>query len=431
MNTPLDAAYNRLDEAHRAWHSALSGYHRIDDFRAGINGAIQALRNLTFVLQKQKDNLANFDVWYSGWRQKMQDNQLLKELVEARNIIVKQDDLKLHSVAKARTRGWVDFERVAFTFDPFADSLEVATGFYNTYAKYLPVPEELKKRLIFEFERKWVYEKLPDYELLDAIAQSYHFFHEMLLDASDKFSIHSKRNLSSGNYCLGELNDKNKLKCMMVTDQNRRLVFGFSDGNMLGMKTGKIERDEVDLEKAKERYGDGWKSGEIVSLLEGIFPEKHPFNQMRLFAQSGLNCLKKDKFLVPVSFIFVENEKTPPIVINHFFQNQEQKMVAMDSVAAKIIENNGKFVLLMVESWIYPFNKEKPLVPPEFSSKNAKEVVQIFCLSEKTVKVINVPFHKNMFGQVTLSKPSVENFSTEDHNYFVISPLTKALKENK
>ena len=81
--SPLDTAYNRLDEAHRAWHTALDGYHRIDDFRAGINTAIQALRNLTFALQKHKDGLPDFDIWYVGWQEKMRSNPILKELHEA------------------------------------------------------------------------------------------------------------------------------------------------------------------------------------------------------------------------------------------------------------------------------------------------------------------------------------------------------------
>jgi hypothetical protein len=61
MSNDLDTAYRRLDEGHRAWHLALDGYHKIDDFRAGINSAIQSFRNLTFALQKQKAGLPNFD----------------------------------------------------------------------------------------------------------------------------------------------------------------------------------------------------------------------------------------------------------------------------------------------------------------------------------------------------------------------------------
>ena len=114
IKSPLDAAYNRLDEFHRAWHLALVGYHKISDFRAGINSAIQASRNVTFVLQKQKEQLLGFDEWYTPWQNRMRNDPILKELHNARNIIVKEADLKLKSRAVAKITGWVGISNLVF-----------------------------------------------------------------------------------------------------------------------------------------------------------------------------------------------------------------------------------------------------------------------------------------------------------------------------
>lgn len=426
-SSPLDTAYNRLDEAHRAWHFALNGYHRIGDFRAGINANIQALRNLTFALQKQKDSLAGFDDWYEGWRVKMVGDSILKELHEARNVIVKEDDLKLHSTATARTKGWIDYEKMVFEFDPMNDSVAVASGFYETYARHLPVPEEVKKRLVFQFERKWVYDKLPEFELLEALAYAYNFFFGMLRDANKRFALSPPASYVSGDYCPGILNDENKLKCMAITSQERCLTFGFNDGAQISMHTKEISRDAVDLSKAKKRYGDEWKSKETLTLLHGLFPDGYPYEDMKVFAQVAVSNLKKDGYLIPISFIF-KKEKSVPVSIVHPFQNQEQKVITMDSIATDIIKNNGVFVLTMCEIWLYRLDDDKPVIPTQANTKNAREALQISYISAEKVRAISIPFRKNIFGRVIFSKPEMEDFSTSDQPYSIFRPLVKALR---
>ncbi|MEN9582491.1 MAG: hypothetical protein RL641_445 [Candidatus Parcubacteria bacterium] len=430
MSTPLDTAYNRLDEAHRAWHTALNGYHRIEDFRAGINTAIQALRNLTFALQKQKDSLPDFDTWYGSWQEKMRDNPLLKELHEARSIIVKQEDLKLYSVGTARTKGWVDFQKMTFTFDPTSDSYDVAKGFYDTYVIHLPIAEEVKQRLIFEFERKWIYNKLPNDELLDAIAQAYRFFSAMLKDAEIKFSISPRENKSTGDYCSAELNDDEQLRCMILTPQERCLSFSFKDGGILTIQTGSISRSEADLRKVHDRYGDFWESEDILSLLEGTFPDEYPFDEMKLFAQVALSNLKRDGHLIPTSFIF--NEKgTAPMIISHPFQNQESKVMVIDKVASAIIKNKAKFVLMVAELWQYKIDGSRKNIPTENDTRGTKDLFQASCVSADKLKIITIPFRKNIFGKVIFSKTEVTDYlTTEEHHKYILMPLINALQQN-
>ncbi len=431
MSSPLDTAYNRLDEVHRAWHSAFDGYHQIEDFRAGINTAIQALRNLTLTLQKQKENLPDFDSWYTEWQIKMKNNPILKEFHEARNIIVHQEDLILNSIATARTKGWLDFEKISFSFDPTNDSYSIAKGFYDNYAKHLPVQKETKKRLVFEFERKWVYDKLPEYELLEAITQAYNFFQDMLKDANEKFLIPEKEKIDGLSFCSNEFNDDNRLKCMIITSQERCLSFNFEDGKILGgIQTQRIDRDENLIKKVKERYGDEWKSSDTLSLLEDLFTDEYPFNQMKLFTQVAIGNLKKDKHLVPMSAIFTKKEN-PPVITSFVFANQEQKILAIDNIANAVIKNNAKHILLLIEAWVYKRDKENVAVPSYYDTKNAKDVFQIYCLSTKDIKIITIPLVKNILGGITFSAPQIQNYSIDDnsHNAFIVIPIIKALKQ--
>ncbi len=430
QKSSLYSAYNRLDEAHRAWHTAMTGYHRIDDFRAGINTAIQALRNITFALQNQKEQLPNFDAWYASWQMKMTADVILKALSAARTVIVHQKDLKLHSTAIARTKGWIDLEKAAFSFNPMEDSYSMAKGFYNVYARYSPVAEEIKHRLVFEFERKWVYDKLPDYELLEAISHAYHFFHEMLIDAEREFSLPNKTDFSIRDVCRANLNDRNKLKCMVITPQERCLTLSFKEGEIL--ETANLEginRESVDVEKARQRYGNGWKSKSTLALLEGLFPDIHPYDQVKLYAQVAISNLKKDKYLVPMTFIFKKNDRIP-IMISHTFENQEQKVLAIDKVASEILKNNAEYVLFIGEIWQYVMEVDGNVPPTLENAKGTKELIQISFASANEIKIVGIPFYKNVLGKIIFLKAEARDYKTnEEHENYILIPLVNALKE--
>ena len=97
---PIPAAHNRLEEAHRLWHKAAQEYEDPISFRTNLNACIQALRNVTFVLQKQKSNIPNFESWYSEWQRRMKADAILNWIVQARNKIVKEGDLETKSIAR-------------------------------------------------------------------------------------------------------------------------------------------------------------------------------------------------------------------------------------------------------------------------------------------------------------------------------------------
>ncbi len=68
---PLSGVDRRLEDVHQLWHQAEAAYFDPDGFRLAIQTAIQTLRTVTFVLQKQKVNIPNFDTWYVGWQRKL------------------------------------------------------------------------------------------------------------------------------------------------------------------------------------------------------------------------------------------------------------------------------------------------------------------------------------------------------------------------
>src|SRR5437867_12907835 len=95
-STTIDA-HRRLTAAHRLWHQAESSYPDPDGFCTNLNACIQALRSVTWVLQKGKRQIPQFGDWYARWQERLRADPIMRWLVDARNRIEKEGDLETRS----------------------------------------------------------------------------------------------------------------------------------------------------------------------------------------------------------------------------------------------------------------------------------------------------------------------------------------------
>src|SRR6516165_2955869 len=98
---PLAAVDQRLADSHRFWHQAEATYFDPDGFRLAAQSAIQTLRSVTFILQKNKRGIAGFEHLYGGWQKRLAADELMRWIVDARNLIEKEGDLETHSYVRA------------------------------------------------------------------------------------------------------------------------------------------------------------------------------------------------------------------------------------------------------------------------------------------------------------------------------------------
>lgn len=90
--SPIPNAHGRLSQAHRLWHQAADEYNDAEGFRTNLNSLIEALRNVTFVLQNEKAKIPQFDEWYSSWQARLKADKIMSWLHEARTTIVHKSD---------------------------------------------------------------------------------------------------------------------------------------------------------------------------------------------------------------------------------------------------------------------------------------------------------------------------------------------------
>ncbi|MDO9462939.1 MAG: hypothetical protein Q7J61_03945 [Deltaproteobacteria bacterium] len=99
---PIPNTHNRLAQAHRLWHQTAAAYDDADGFQTNLNSLIEALRNVTFVLQNEKANIPHFDEWYQSWREKLKADPVMSWLHNARTTVVHKSDLEVMSKATAK-----------------------------------------------------------------------------------------------------------------------------------------------------------------------------------------------------------------------------------------------------------------------------------------------------------------------------------------
>ncbi|MFC9840904.1 hypothetical protein ACFVKB_45190 [Rhodococcus sp. NPDC127530] len=204
-----------------------------------LNACIQALRNVTFALQKQKSNVPGFDEWYQPWQDRMKADQVARWLVRSRNRVVKEEDLETESKLRVS---------VSTTYDDAAAQvveslLPRSAAAHRKWEKHMvypigwplqrvvegvtrAVPPKICAQATMTVERRWVDDALEEWEILSALAYVYTTLATMLQEAhvlisnNHAFEFHGCDYLAG---CAADSTDFVRPPCMATTREWRSL----------------------------------------------------------------------------------------------------------------------------------------------------------------------------------------------------------------
>jgi len=182
-NCPIPMTHRRLAAAHLLWHQALDHYHDSDRFLANLNSTIEALRNVTFVLQKEQ-SVPNFAAWYGKWQAALKENAAARWLQGARTKVVHQGELESQSTAEVRLVTWHDHVLASVAMPAETPSPLILQGLplLSLVEKSGADPTEIEDAAV-EVERRWSAEGLDGREILETLAEVYGVLSDMVLDA--------------------------------------------------------------------------------------------------------------------------------------------------------------------------------------------------------------------------------------------------------
>jgi hypothetical protein len=181
---PIPRTHRRLAEAHLLWHQTLERYNDPEAFRANLNATIEALRNVTFVLQNEKSQFVAFDRWYGPWQTRLKADASAKWLHDARTTVVHQGELDSYSTAEVRLLTWREETIATLTVPPEIPSSLLLQNLplLNLLGNSPEKAEDLKDGVIV-IERRWSAASLGTTEILEVLAQVYGLLSDLVLDA--------------------------------------------------------------------------------------------------------------------------------------------------------------------------------------------------------------------------------------------------------
>ena len=390
----LVPAFTRLEDAHKLWHQAEGEYFNPDGFRIALNLCIQTLRSVTFVLQKNKHDIVGFDEWYPDWQEKLKADKILTWSVQARNQIVKQGDLELHSVLRVSIVS-------SYYASPYKEfSLSPNSRTEDIIDSVIPkkMPEYIYKHGFLKLERRWIAESLPSHELLDALNHCYSTLSLLLYDIWNILdSDASSPVLASG-----------ALPCMIRSNEDRTLWIRLATGKIEATETVTVpQKDLGELEEIIARYGP-FKIE--TPTFEVSFLRK---TAIKLFQYARV-ILQKDKYHDFLIFLILPGNKMEMMKL--LPEDQADKYRLWREVATRVAKTDAVGVISISEAWLAQYDHHKGVHAAEYPnrtealhmtaiSKDGEEFILVAEFTRKDDEIILSDTVEEELGEVYFLEP--------------------------
>lgn len=413
---PLAAVDRRLSDLHRFWHQAERAYFEPDGFRVAIQAAIQTARQVSFVLQKNKDLIPDFEPWYTGRQEILAAIPLMKWIVEARNRIEKQGDLEANSFVSA--------EIVASHLDE-GPRIQVPANLADApldLVESIPesmVGEHIKRDGILRIRRRWIENTLPDFELLDAVATAYGHLSLLVRSAHKQMGLAEPVTTDAGTgEQFPDAGQDGRLPCMIGHENARTLDVWLATGKPLEFEEVRktLRREEVMAEapKFKERYDVDpttiyAHSGEVHDHARSLFAVAR-----KMFEKDGYHItivilMRSGK---PVDF----RELRP--------EEHGHKFMMMRTLAQHAQKIGADAAVLLSETWSAPADPAKPFMRA-VDSPDRRELLTATAVSKS-----GDPLH--LSAEIRRDGENVRLANTVEHlggAHFAFAPLYEVWKK--
>jgi len=392
----LEPILTRLAEVRHFIQEAEKNYFVPDLFRINLNAAIQSSRNVTFVVQAQKSEIAGFDSWYNEWQSKMRAQPLLKWLVDARNHIVKQGDLKVNSILRVGlVLSYYDIPQQEFEVP-----IRFDVGQILKRVKLPSLPRDVAENAYLRIERRWVVNDLPDREILDVLRYGLAVLEALVEDLR-------RHVLEPGSPTKYSPDPPSKDS---VFDP-RILLIRLKDGSLaVDMASKTIPIDPDDRERVMERYG-------VPPLPISATKGKASLRETaEYFMDYATRVLRKDGYHMSLAILIPDSG--PGKLIGIEARDNAEKYLIWRKLADDVRRVGATRVIAVSETWVAAFDKDAPYRRPVDAPKKEEALHVIAASKDGTVISLVKKFKRNESG-FTFEDTEV----TEDARVYLLEPV--------
>ncbi len=150
-----------------------SMYFEPEIFRININHFLTTARTVTFLIQKEKANIPEFETWHQvNIQEPWRADPIMNWDKDSRNQIEKEGDLELHSeLSVSLIYSYIEEQDIVLACDGPQFLGSNVKRLMRFAEKYLP--SGVSDASVLKIERRWVANSLPQYELLHALIYIY------------------------------------------------------------------------------------------------------------------------------------------------------------------------------------------------------------------------------------------------------------------
>ena len=320
----------RLGDLAHILESCGSSYFDPDRFRRNTNQFLQTSRTITFIIQKNKSEIPDFDNWYSGnvlepWR----DDELMKWAKDARNKVEKQGDLDINSELKV-TLFFSYLSEEDVSLDCGIDELLNAGVKKLIRFSQKNLPSAISDAAAIKIERKWVTEKIDNYELLYALGYVY----SRVYDCCYKLAKHLDRSLPEDLLSPSDVSslhqDSRKVQMVKMSDLKTYSISYYPK---------KIRRNEI-----PDKIKDIFKGQKLVA--------PHDFDSLVEYHRSmAILTFNHWKYHQAMTFFIAEDWSVQDMV-SPVYEDQVDKYFFWRLIEEKVRSQNTYCVVTISEAWL-------------------------------------------------------------------------------
>ncbi len=416
---PFDRVHRRMEDTHTLWHQAQESYFNPHKFRPVLQSCIIQMRTVTWVLQKQCGKIVpDFKSWYGSWQEKMKSDPLMLWAVNSRNFIEKQGDLEMYSKLTAK---------IIASYSDCIPETEVTGELFESVEAMLErvdkraLAEQVLDHGFLEIDRRWVANSLPDYEILDGLAEIYGTL-SLLVD-----DMHRQTNLPIP-FAIDPSSTKDDIKpasCAHPSRGRERCMVGHNErkAKRFVLKTGEeiteVSSEEIDQEDAvkaaQEKYGPNLKiekfgDDSFLSVAKGIFA----MSKSMFLIDGGLQS---------VAFIF-HQETMSMHGLNP--ADRTDKYLFARYLATEVDRCSGDRIIMVGECWNGKHDPENPFAYPSQSANDGESLFLWASSREGENFALNARVFRDPNG-IRLDETVVDN----DAYPMVFEPIRKIWLDSK
>jgi len=300
-------------------------------FRLNTNQFLQTSRTVTFIIQKNKDQIPGFDDWYRPITAEWAKDAVMTWAKDSRNMIEKEGDLDLHSALRM-TLFWSYIAEHDISLVTGRDELlQAGTKRLIRFARR-NLPSGVVDSSAVRVERRWVANTLPNWELLQAFTYIYGALYRMCHGLAAQMGAVLDKEVPAPDSLFVEKESALQIAYLKLSDMKVHFQ---------RMKKVKFDRSAITperealLEPIKAMATSSRNAGDTFEALCALAS----FN----FENSG--------FHVPMVFMY---DETMAVVdtMSVCFGDSVDKFIFWRSVADRVSITKATLVVMIGEMWV-------------------------------------------------------------------------------